>query len=288
MRISTVIPTYNRARLLAAAIESVLAQTRPPDEILVVDDGSTDGTPAVAARFGPLVRLLSQPNRGPAAARNHGLREARHEWIAFLDSDDLWAPTKLEKQASLARKGGGLIVLCDSDSIDGEGRPLRGHHRRVHGGQVTARLFARTFVHTPAVLAQAALLQALGGFDESLRVCEDYDLWLRASLRTEFLLVPEPLLLRRVHAESLAHQRDPRHHEDRVRVLERFAADPEARARLSPGLRRRRLARVNRQAARAFLAHGDRQRARTYARAAAGHAPWSLRALATWIRTLGR
>src|SRR6185295_2750617 len=93
--ISVVVPTYNRARLVVRAVESVLAQTRPPDELIVVDDGSTDDTPAALARFGDRVRLVSQRNAGAAAARNNGLALASRPWAAFLDSDDVWVPDHL-------------------------------------------------------------------------------------------------------------------------------------------------------------------------------------------------
>src|SRR5215212_11526906 len=99
--VSVVIPTYNRRRLVVEAVESALAQTYRPLEILVVDDGSTDGTEAELHRFGSAVRYLKQPNQGAAAARNRGIRAATGELVAFLDSDDLWAPAKIEKQVAL-------------------------------------------------------------------------------------------------------------------------------------------------------------------------------------------
>src|SRR5262249_4621066 len=101
-RVSVVIPTYERRRWVCRAVESVLAQTRPADEILVVDDGSSDGTAdELARRFGARVRVLVQPNGGVAAARNAGVRAARHPLVAFLDSDDCWLPSKLERQLPL-------------------------------------------------------------------------------------------------------------------------------------------------------------------------------------------
>ena len=99
LSISVVIPAYNAEGCVVRAVESVLAQSRPAMEVIVVDDGSRDATAAVAERFGPAVRVLRQANGGPAAARNHGVREAGGEWIAFLDADDAWLPQKLERQA---------------------------------------------------------------------------------------------------------------------------------------------------------------------------------------------
>jgi len=264
MDVSVIIPTYNRRALLLLALRSVLDQTSPPREILVVDDGSTDGTKeALESVQG--IRVLTQANAGAAAARNLGLRFASCPWVAFLDSDDLWEPTKLEKQfAAHSAHPERRWVICDSRSIREDGSPLQGHRKPLHGGAITTALFQHTFVHTPSVLAERALLLDLGGFDESLRVCEDLDLWLRASLESEVVAVHEPLFLRRVHANSLAHTDNPEHHEDKCRVLERFAQLPQAQALLNTWVRNKRLARVHFLAARAWRRHQDQDRAHAH------------------------
>ncbi len=287
MRIAVVIPTWNREELVIPALESVFAQTRPADEVVVVDDGSTDGTVGVLRRYEPRIRVVVQSNRGAAAARNRGLAEVTSEWVAFLDSDDLWEPTKLERQAEVADREAVDLVFCDSRPIDRDGRPLAGHRKPVVGGDVTVPLFASVFVHTPSVLAKTALLRRLGGFDESLRVCEDYDLWLRASLETRFGLAPEPLFVRRVHAQSLAHEDDPRHLDQKALVLARFAADPRAQAKLPRDLVRRRLTRVHVKAARAWLRHGDRARARRHVNEALALSRLNGKAWWLRLRTLG-
>src|SRR5664280_1650862 len=110
-KVSVVIPTYNRLAYLREALDSVLAQTRAADEILVVDDGSTDGTEAAISALPAPVRYLRQQNAGPAAARNHGLREAKGDWIAFLDSDDLWVPEKLEAQMDFLERNPAVELL---------------------------------------------------------------------------------------------------------------------------------------------------------------------------------
>ena len=122
MKISTVIPTYNRRDHVLRAIKSVLAQTVAVDEIIVVDDGSTDGTAeAIGSRYGSSVRLFRQKNGGVAAARNRGIREARGEWIALLDSDDIWLPTKIERQFTAVDKFGRECRVCFTDNMfDGD------------------------------------------------------------------------------------------------------------------------------------------------------------------------
>jgi len=118
MFVSVIIPTYNRKLCLFQAVDSVLAQTVPVEEIIVVDDGSTDGTfEAVCARYGALVKAIRQDNSGASAARNRGLREARGEWIALLDSDDVWLPMKIERQLEALARFGGKSGLCFTDNI---------------------------------------------------------------------------------------------------------------------------------------------------------------------------
>lgn len=227
MKISVIIPTRNRAAWVSESIRSVLAQTRRADEILVVDDGSTDDTISRLSVFGDSIRIFRQSNRGAAAARNQGLALAQHPWVAFLDSDDLWEASKLSRQCEVLNRQPEIgLVYCDSRAVDANGHPLQRRARPLSDGDVVVPLFRHVMVHTPAVLARTGLLRSLGGFDESLRVCEDYDLWLRASLETPFGLVPEPLFVRRVHDGSLAHEDLPEHHDLKCLVLERFAQNP--------------------------------------------------------------
>ena len=117
IQISAVIPTYNRAHLIGPAVESVLRQTKQPAEIIVVDDGSTDDTREQVASFGDLVRYIYQANSGASAARNRGVREARSEWIAFLDSDDLWLETHLERMAHAICATAGAACFYFADTI---------------------------------------------------------------------------------------------------------------------------------------------------------------------------
>ena len=171
MTVSVVIPTYNCAPRLLRALQSVAAQTYPNVEVIIVDDGSTDDTADRVAEWtansGANVRYVRQSNEGPAAARNHGMRLASGDAIAFLDSDDEWRPTKLEKQMPLLKGDVGL-VYCANAFVDSNGAPLSNYMRRVelHRGDILLPLFCDFFLLTSAVVISKAAYQAAGEFDE--------------------------------------------------------------------------------------------------------------------------
>lgn len=199
--VSVIIPTYNRKAYLGQALDSLAAQTYRDFEIIVVDDGSTDDTAEFLRVRPESIRYFWQENAGPAAARNRGLKEARGQFVAFLDSDDLWQPSFLEATTQcLMRDKSVDVAFCRSVTIDDRGTVMANHGRRsAFGGDITAQLFASTFISTPTVLVRLNTVREHGGFDASLPTNEDYDLWLRLSLRHRFGLVDEPLCLRRSH-----------------------------------------------------------------------------------------
>lgn len=198
--VSVIIPTYNRRPFLAEAIHSVLAQTSPCNEILVIDDGSKDDTANLveeAAWRSPVpVRYFYQSNRGAAAARNLGIAKARSEILCFLDSDDSWVPGKLEKQLAALRSSGCRI------SHTGEKWVRRGRHlnqkkkHRPPDGHIFAACLPMCVVGMSTVMLYRKVFDRYGCFDESLPCCEDYDFWLRASRTERFRLVPEPLTVK--------------------------------------------------------------------------------------------
>jgi glycosyltransferase involved in cell wall biosynthesis len=195
--VSVVIPTFNRAGLVARALESVLAQTRPAEEVIVVDDGSSDGTLELVADRFPVVRLVAQENRGVSAARNRGIAMATGDWIALLDSDDEWRPEKLARQlAALAEQP--EYRICHTDEIwIRNGRrvqPKNKHAKR--GGRMFRHCLALCAISPSSVLIHRPLFEQVGGFDEDLPACEDYDLWLRICCRLRVLLVGEPLVVK--------------------------------------------------------------------------------------------
>lgn len=231
MSVSALIPTYNRSAQVVRAIDSALAQTMPVDEIIVVDDGSTDDTAElIRCRYGTKVRLFRQENKGAAAARNHGLREARGEWIAFLDSDDSWSPTKIERQFEALAAFSSEHGVCFTDCIY-DGDPERRASVFQEIGFASAPrlgslerpaeyiLRGQEPFYTPSLMISRSLLEELGGFNEALAVREDTDVLFRLSFRTKFCFVAEPLVwidrnpLRSVGLCNLYATRDDRKYE---------------------------------------------------------------------------
>lgn len=217
--ISVIIPTYNRAKLLVEALESAFQQTRLPDEILVMDDGSTDDTERVVAQYGERLRYIRQKNAGPSAARNHGIREATAEFVGFLDSDDLWAKDRLERQlASLALHPeldfifgleAKFTVEQQFDRCEIKDQEVRKCLDSLNCllPDPFGLLLKENFIPTSSVLFRRSCIGTVGFMDESINQAEDYDLWLRFALHGfRFGFVNAVLCYRRQHDESLVNQ----------------------------------------------------------------------------------
>lgn len=172
-RISTVTPAYNAANCIAPTLESILAQTYPPHEIIVVDDGSKDNTCDIVRSFGDRVTLISQENAGPAAARNTGIRAATSDWVALVDSDDTWLPEKLEKQAPLCKDGVGLVRSHITNPV------MPQLFREV----TFEELWITNQVGTSTVVLSKKVWEELDGFQEDRAFigAEDYNYWLRVA-----------------------------------------------------------------------------------------------------------
>lgn len=193
--ISVVIPTYNRSVLLERALDSVLAQTLPADEIIVVDDGSTDNTVSMLKSRYPGVNLITQDNQGVSAARNAGIEAARHDWIALLDSDDVWHQNKLEKQLQgLNNSPEYLICHCDETWIRNGFRVNQMNKHKKVGGYIFQHCLPLCVISPSAVMIHRLLFDEIGLFDETLPTCEDYDLWLRLCSRYPVLYIEEALV----------------------------------------------------------------------------------------------
>lgn len=194
---SVIVPAFNAERYISETLDSVLAQTHRAYEILVIDDGSTDGTPKILNQYlerTDRLRVLSQSNRGSAAARNLGVAHARGEWLAFLDSDDIWLPTKLELQ--LKHCGGCAIShtdsVCFGDMIDRE--VLRSSFETPYWGNALEQMLVRNFITNSSVLVRRDVFLLHGGLDESLGGVEDWALWNRICASHELGYLAEPVV----------------------------------------------------------------------------------------------
>lgn len=205
--VSVIIPTFNRRAMLGEAAASVLAQRGAEFELIVVDDGSTDGTwrdlLEIAARANEnagreVVRGLRIDNRGVAAARNAGVALARGEHLAFLDSDDLWRPDKLNRQLAYMRANPACaIAQCEEIWLRRGRRVNPGRRHRKAAGDIFERSLRVCLISPSAVIIRREIFQAAGGFDTDFRAAEDYDLWLRLLARHDAGLLDEPLVIRR-------------------------------------------------------------------------------------------
>lgn len=214
-RLSIIIPAYNAEAYLRETVDSALAQTHPDVEVIVVDDGSTDGTRAILDSYGDRIVAVTQPNGGPAAARNHALRLATGEYVGLLDADDLWAPTRAERCLALLEADPSLTgVLTDSWRFsDDPAAATECIYRDRRGGVFPARdeqlaASARGNFLTASVFVRREVVVALGGFDPAIFGAEDYDLWCRILLAGgAFALVEEPLSWYRVVEGSVSSNR---------------------------------------------------------------------------------
>ena len=203
--VSVVIPAYNAARFLPDALDSVGAQTLPPAEVLVIDDGSTDATGALAQSHPVGARLIRQANAGSAAARNRGLHAATARYVAFLDADDVWEPDKLARQLAALAASGAAWAYTDAWWIgaDGERHGRWGTTHPSPSGNVAAALLRGNFVVQSSVVAERAALLVVGGIPETrpghASISEDWGLWLRLATDYPVVSVPAPLVGLRQH-----------------------------------------------------------------------------------------
>lgn len=227
-QVSSVIPTYNRAELVQRAIDSALVQSRPVDEIIVVDDGSTDGTGEILrARYGERIRYHWQPNAGVSAARNLGMSLAQGRYIALLDSDDLWLPEKTRLQVDYLDAHPHIgMVLCDVARVDAAGQPIDIFRRReviAHDGWALAELLMNPALAPASAMFRREVYQDIGGFDTALRTAEDIDFHLRVARRWQIGVVEQVLVQAMRGHDGLSAGSTT--YDDYVRVVERAIAD---------------------------------------------------------------
>ena len=207
IQVSVIIPTYNRETVLPRAVDSVLVQKVATFELIIVNDGSTDNTQSLYEAKGtapsslhpplPAIRVFHQENKGPAAARNTGIQNARGEWIAFLDSDDEWKPGKLKAQLEFFRKDPDYLICQTVEIWIRNGtrvNPMKKHQK--YGGWIFEKCLPLCIVSPSPVMMHRNLFDEAGLFDESLPACEDYDLWLRIAAKHPVGLIEKPYIIK--------------------------------------------------------------------------------------------
>lgn len=193
-KITVVIPTYNRVRLLERALESVLSQTYPADEIIVVDDGSTDNTKQQLQTHYPQVIYQYQPNKGVSAARNAGITASNNEWVCLLDSDDSWQTNKLENQVRAVSENPRYLLCHTNETWYRNGKILnQGKKHQKHGGYIFQYCLPLCAISPSSVMINKQIFNEVGLFDENLPACEDYDMWLRICSLHPVLFLDEAL-----------------------------------------------------------------------------------------------
>jgi glycosyltransferase involved in cell wall biosynthesis len=196
--VSIIIPTYNRASWLLEAVESVFEQTVRDFELIIIDDGSTDDTAESLKKSARPFMYRFQENQGVSHARNQGLLSARGKWIAFLDSDDLWLPKKLESQLRFLSENPEACICQTEEIWIRNGRRVNpGKKHQKFSGDVFVPSLKLCLVSPSAVMIRNDLFEQVGLFDETLPACEDYDLWLRIAARFPIFLLDQPLVIKR-------------------------------------------------------------------------------------------
>lgn len=224
--VSVIIPAYNRAHSVARSIDSVLQQSYQPLEVIVVDDGSTDGTAESLAAYGDRILLIRQRNGGPSAARNTGVRHSKGDLIAFLDSDDTWEPAKLELQVRMMILGGDRVPCCVCNArniVNGLAIETSFEIAKVacelgegYWMNPAELISTRFLLFNQVVLIRRDAFERIGGFKEHMRLLEDHDLAFRLSLLGPWGFVSEPLVTKYDQEDGVGvqAQRSPRAHVD--------------------------------------------------------------------------
>jgi glycosyltransferase involved in cell wall biosynthesis len=287
MRVSVVLTVYNAAWCIERAVESILGQTFAATEVLVCDDGSTDGTAdLVERRFGPPVRVLRLPHRNASATRAIGIQEATGDWLAFLDADDIWHPEKLERQiAYLERHPEVRWLGTDGRYIDSE-RVLLGSwfgeyfdHVRDMRGDLLETLVERCYPLMSAMIVERRAYDAVGGLDPEIIHSHDYDLWLRLATRFPGAMLAEPLIDYWTGPGTLSRQFEGRHIDD-LFLMRRIA---QGGLPAPPAIRRRaavRAAALDFDLAILCLRTGRIAEGRQRLLRAGSHGPWARRVTA--------
>lgn len=282
--ISVVIATYNRARFLPETVESVLKQSLRDFELIVVDDGSTDGTFQMLESYGDRLRVFHQENRGPSAARNLGVRNSRGRWIAIQDSDDICLPDQLEFLLDYAEKNPDLgMVFANGAYLGGREHkrdtiiPKEKSARLARDGVRLVDLFEKSIVRLQAALVSRESFLAIGGLDEELRICMDLDLSFRLFMRYPVAYLDRVVFLYRKHGGNIGQDQERRLLEN-IQIIEKLVQEfPQAKGLLGSGRIARRTAYRYYRLAKGRWRNGNKPGAAEAIRKAASLCPFSLK-----------
>ncbi|HKP54298.1 MAG TPA: glycosyltransferase [Chloroflexia bacterium] len=292
-QVSVVIPTYNRAELLRLTLRSVLAQTFPAKEIVVVDDGSTDDTASVvneiAEEGSPILYLTGRHENRLGELRNRGVEATSGEWIAFLDSDDLWQPNRLDAQIkALERVPDAGLAFCNVQRFSESGPVGPGPYLPMsadYNGYILGDLLEEPVAVPSALMVRREVFEQVGGFADR-PINEDYELTLLVAARYPASYVPDPLVLMRKHGDSRSRERNELALLEYISIVERFlAVNPRLPVSVSKRGRRG-LANVHYKLVRLYLDTGDRAAARRHLREQVKYRPWDRRAVSAYLHAM--
>lgn len=279
VKVSVIIPTYNRADLLPEAIDSVLAQTWKEMEIIVVDDGSTDRTEETVRRYDDRVRYFYKEHGGPSSARNMGIKKAKGTYVAFLDSDDVWEPEKLRIQMDFMSEHPEIKFVCTDSSLIGSRECRQRKLRKESMGNLFPILYSNSFINTSTALMVKECFQEIGYFDEGYRSVEDYDVWLRVAKRFPIAYLNQPLVRYRKHEDNVSHDKITLRR-NALRVLEAHYDPREISARTY----KIRMSNLHLYFGRAYLRLGDTRMAQEAFGRSLRLTPFRLRSIRYWLR----
>lgn len=282
MKVAIIIPCFNGERWLKDAIESALAQDYAPYEVILVDDGSTDDSPRIAQRYSDRVKVIHKENGGLVSARNAGVEATDAEVVSFLDPDDLFFPEKLKVQAPLFQENPKLaLCYADCEVIDEKGNYLHIIQRDPSKGPGSFNeLVVQNFIPSPTVMVRVKALKKAGGFDGSLKYCEDHEMWIRLAAKCPIAHVPETVASWRLHGSNAS--LSIKHYEGELQLTERLRE-------MYPHIQRlaqKRNFHTYVAMGDSYLAKGDRRTARKYYLRAAASLPFRRRGYVRLVSTL--
>ena len=283
-RVSAIIPTYNNPAMLVRAVESVLAQDYRDYELIIIDDGSRPQTREALEPYMDRIRYIHQENAGPSAARNHGIRESGGEFVAFLDSDDLWLPEKLSTQVAFMDAHPEFGLTYHGLEYFTEEGVVNLPAGDKPAGDVLARLFKRIFLVPTSVMCRHECFEKAGYFPEDMRLAEDYDFFLRMAVHYQFGCIDRVLGRYRFHESNKSKESPIGQFAEKLTARERTYADPAAAGRIPERLYNREIASVTFKLAKMYMAKGDAIRAREMIARSIRHRPIEPRRWLFWLR----